>query len=151
RLLRTAGLVNAGNAPLEIHARFKRAQDLVGRTKDPVEEVEFFRKQFKNAQIRRIFAVEKIDHDHIVLLSVTMAAADGLFDTVRIPGQVVIYNQGTELQIDAFGRGFRGNHQVGVIAEVLDNCGAQVDRFIAGNDRLTGVALKPGSVDSPGA
>ena len=38
-----AGLVNVGNAALEVHAGFQGAEHLVGRAEDPLEEIELLR------------------------------------------------------------------------------------------------------------
>ena len=34
--------------------------------------------------------VEKVDDDHVMLLTVAVTAADPLFDALRVPGQVVV-------------------------------------------------------------
>ena len=50
-----------------------------------------------------------------------MTAPDALFNALRIPGQIVVHHQIAELQVDALGCGLRGNHDAGLIAEILDD------------------------------
>jgi hypothetical protein len=44
-----------------------------------------------------------------MFLAVAMAAANALFNALRVPGKVIINDQRTKLQVDAFRRRFRGN------------------------------------------
>src|SRR6266699_4689647 len=65
---------------------------------------------------------EEVDHHHIVLLPVAMAAADALLDALRVPWQVVIHHKGAELEVDTFRAGLRGDHDLTLLAEVLHEC-----------------------------
>ena len=49
-----------------------------------------------------IVAGDEIDHGDIALLAVAMAASDPLFDTLRIPGQVVVDDRLAKLKIQPF-------------------------------------------------
>ena len=61
-----------------------------------------------------------------MFLTVAMAAADALLDTLRVPRQIIIDHQGTELQIDALRPGLGGNHDAALLAEVIDQRRAHV-------------------------
>jgi len=52
--------VDGGDAFLEVHAAFNRAEHLVTRAENALEKLEFFREQFVNPLVRRILAVEKL-------------------------------------------------------------------------------------------
>ena len=60
-----------------------------------------------------------------------------------IPGQVVVDHQIAELQVDALGGGLGGDHDGGVVAEVLDQGGAHVGAGRAGDAVGAGVLLEP--------
>ena len=55
-----------------------------------------------------------------MLLAVAMAAPDALLDALRIPGKVVVDDEGAKLKVDTLGGGLRGNEDFGGIAEVFD-------------------------------
>jgi len=116
-------LVNPGNPLLEINARFDTAQDLVAGPEDTVKKLEFLGEQLVDALIGGVALVEEIDHHHVVVLAVTMAPADALLDPLRVPWQVVVDHEGTELQIDPLGAGFRGDHDGRLLAEVIHDSG----------------------------
>ena len=82
-----------------------------------------------------------------MLLAVAVAAADPLLDPLGVPGQVVVDHEGAELEIHALGRRLGGDEDVGAVAEVLDQGGAEVDGLVPGDDRLAGVPLDPVLVD----
>lgn len=54
-----------------------------------------------------------------MLLSVTVTAADALFDLLRIPWQVVIDHRVAELKVQTFGAGVRYDEDAGVTFEVI--------------------------------
>ena len=114
-----ATLVDIGNPFFEIHSRFNGSQDLVACPKDPFEELKLFGEQAKDMLVGFISFIEKIDHDDIVLLSVPVTAADALFDTLRIPREIVVHHQGAELEIDAFRPRFRGDHDLSLFLEIV--------------------------------
>src|SRR5207248_1747888 len=70
-----AGLVNLGDAALEVDAALQRAQHLVRGAEDALEEAELLREQLEDALVSGVGAVEEVDHDHIVRLAVAVAAA----------------------------------------------------------------------------
>ena len=72
--------------------------------------------------------INEVDNYHIVFLAIAVAAADALLYALGIPGQVIVDYQGAELQVDAFGGGFRGDHNVGGIPEILYQCVAFIRR-----------------------
>ena len=61
--------------------------------KHPFKQLEFFGQELKDALVGRIFSVQKVHHNHIMLLSVTMTAPDSLLDSLRIPRQVVVHDE----------------------------------------------------------
>ena len=56
-----------------------------------------------------------------------MATADPLLDALRVPRQVVVDDQRAELEIHAFCSRFGREHDRRVVAEMLDQRGAQID------------------------
>ena len=91
--------------------------------------------------------VEEIDHHHVELLAVAVAAADALLDALGVPGQIVVDHQIAELQIDALGRGFGGDHDGRVVAEMIHQGGAHVGAGRAGDAVGAGVLRQPALVD----
>lgn len=57
-----------------------------------------------------------------------MAAADALLDPLWIPGQVVVNDQGTELEVDAFRCRFGCDKDIGMFAELINQRSTAVDR-----------------------
>src|SRR5690606_40601864 len=95
--------------PLEVDAVLQRAEDLVRSAEDAVEEVELLLQQLEEACIRRVLAVEEVEHQHVVLLAIAMAPADALLHPLRVPGQVVVHHQVAELEVETFGPCFGGD------------------------------------------
>ena len=85
-----------------------------------------------------------------MLLPVTVAAADALLDALGVPGQVVVDDQRTELEVDALGGGLGGKQDVGVVLKVLDQSSTQVHALVAGGRVLALVALEPVAVNGGG-
>ena len=52
--------------------------------------------------MRLVVPSDEIDHGDIALLAVTMAAPDALFDSLRVPRQIVIDNGLAKLQVQTF-------------------------------------------------
>ena len=61
----------------------------------------------------------KIDHRHVARLAVAMAATDPLLDTLRVPGQVVIDDRVTELQVEPLGTRFGSNEYAAAALELV--------------------------------
>ena len=78
--------------------------------KTPSNSWNFSDNNSKYTLVGGVLAVEKVDHHHIMLLAIAMAAANALFDALRVPGQIVVDDQRAELKVDALGAGFGGNH-----------------------------------------
>ena len=87
---RAALLVNGEDAPLKVHAGFDGAKHLVGRAEHAAEQIELLGQQLVNTAVGLVAFVEEVDDDDIVLLAVTMAAADALLDPLRVPRQIVV-------------------------------------------------------------
>ena len=104
----------------KIYSTLNGTKHLVTCSKHTLEELEFFRKELKNTQISSVFTIQKIHHHDIMLLAVSMTTANSLFDALRIPGQVVINNQGTELEVDPLGACLGGYHYPPLITKVFD-------------------------------
>ena len=80
-----------------------------------------------------------------------MATADPLLDALRIPGKIVIDDQIAELQVDALGGRFRGDHDGCFVPEVLDECGPHIGAGGAGYAVGSLVLCKPALVNRLGA
>ena len=80
-----------------------------------------------------------------------MAAANALFDSLRVPRQVVIDDQRAELQVDTFGSRFGGDHDFRtgtvVLAEVVDQRGSSIYLRRAGDSIRAFVLFEPALVD----
>ncbi len=44
---------------------------------------------------------------------------DTLFDALRIPGQIIVHHQGTELEIDALSFGLGSDHDTALFSEIV--------------------------------
>src|SRR5207245_1163979 len=86
----SALLVDRGNPLLEVHAGFDGAEDLVARAEHALEQLEFFRKKLEHSLVGRVLFVQEVHDDDVVLLAISVAAADTLFDPLRIPGKVIV-------------------------------------------------------------
>ncbi len=139
---RAAALVDGGDAFLEIDARLDGPQHFVAGPEDALEERELLGQQPEHALVGLVVPVEKIDHYHIVLLPVAMAAADALLDALRVPGEVVVHHQRAELEIDAFRAGLGGDHDLPLLAEVIYQGRPHVGRLRPGNAVGAGMALR---------
>src|SRR5438477_347332 len=85
---------------LPIDAAFDGAEHFVAGAEHTTKELEFLVQQLVHANLRLVFQVEEIDDGDIDFLAVTMAAADALFHTLRIPRQVEVDYERAELQVD---------------------------------------------------
>src|SRR5580704_4738297 len=74
------------NALLDVDAALDHAENLVAGAKDTLEQPELLAQQLVDALLRPILEVEEIDHRHVDLLPVAVAAADALLDPLRVPG-----------------------------------------------------------------
>ena len=144
-----AALIDVRDAALEIDTRFDRPQDLVTGAEHTVEQTKLDIQQFIDATVGIVIAVEEIDHHHIVLLAIAMATADALFDALRVPGQVVVDDQRTELQIDTFGAGLGGDHDAAGLTEVVDQGSSGIGAARAADAPGTLVPRQPVGIDTP--
>ena len=143
-----APLVDLADPFLDVDARFERPQHIVGGSEDPVEELEFLVQQFKHPQVGLIRPVDEVDDHHVVLLAIAVAAADALFDALRVPGKIVIDHQRAELQVDPFGGRLGGDHDGGGGGELFHQGGPHVGRGGPAECVLPGVPLQPLAVDA---
>ena len=83
-----------------------------------------------------------------------MAAANALLDALRVPRQVIVDDEGAELQVDAFGSRLGRDHDVGagavILAEVVDERGAAVHLRRAGDAVGAFMLFQPAPVDGGG-
>ena len=114
------------DAALNIHAALDHAQYFVACSEDALEQVELEVEKLVDTLFGVVLEVKKVDDGHVDLLAVAVAAADTLFDALRVPGQVEIDKQGTELKVDTFGSGLGGDQDALAIAERLDDGGLHV-------------------------
>jgi hypothetical protein len=47
-----------------------------------------------------VLLLEEVDHDHVVLLPIAMTTTNALLEALGIPRQVIIHDEGTELEVD---------------------------------------------------
>ena len=80
-----------------------------------------------------------------MFLSVTMTAAYALFDTLGVPGEIVVDHKGAELQVDAFRSRFRGDHDRSVFPEGFHQRAAHIRIAASGKAVVSGVAFPPAS------
>ncbi len=100
-----------------------------------------------DALLGAVLEVQEVDHSHVDLLAVAMAAADALLDALRVPRQIEIDDQRAELKVDAFRAGFRRNEDRLAFAEGFDDGGLHVRRLRAGYGVATFVARQPVGID----
>ena len=109
--------------------------------------MEFFRQQLQHTPVCRIALIGEIDHHDVVLLSITMAATNALFYPLRIPRQVVVHYQRTELQVDTFGTSLGGDEDLSLIPEVIDDGSSTIDGWTAGDTIRALVRRQPALMD----
>jgi hypothetical protein len=99
---RSARLVDSGDSFLKVHAGFECTENLITSTKYTVKQSELLREQLEHPLIRRIPAIQKIHDNNIVLLAVSMASSNPLFNSLGVPREVVVDNKGAELKVHPF-------------------------------------------------
>ena len=139
-LLTAALLINLPDAALNVYI-VSLAQYLVACPKHIVEELELVVEQFKHSHICIIPDIDEVDHHNIEFLSVSMASSDALLDALRVPAQVEIDDQRTELQVETFGWRLGGYHNLCLILEVVNNSGSAVGSLDA--THLVGMLSAP--------
>lgn len=112
--------------------------------------MEFLREQFQHPPVGLVPLVQEVDDHYIVLLTVPVTSADTLLDTLRIPRQVVVDDQGAELQVNTLRGRLRGDHDRRVIPEVPDERGSHVHRPGASDTSGSRVPLCPFLIDAGG-
>jgi hypothetical protein len=142
-LVFTASLVNSGDAFFEINARFDCAKYLVASSENAFEQSELLRQQFVDAAISFVLPIQKIHHHDVVFLAVSMRSANSLLDPLRIPRQIVIYDERAKLKVDSFGSRFGGDHDAAVFAKIINECRPHVRAFGAGYTIGASVSLDP--------
>ena len=81
----TALIVYLQNFHLQSGGVINLAQHIIRCSKDSIKQLELVGKQFVYPFVCRITLVQKVDHNHIVLLPVTVATTNTLFDALGIP------------------------------------------------------------------
>src|SRR3989304_7891468 len=122
----SALLIDLRNPFFKINAGLDDTQDLIACAKNAFEEFEFFREKLVYPLVCRVLLIQEVHNHHIVLLSVTVTSPYPLFNPLRIPRQVIIYNKRTKLQINPLGSRFGGNHDYRFIPEVVPDSGPHV-------------------------
>ena len=85
-LFAPALLINFQDATFKVHTGFNGAKDLVAGAEDPSEQIKLLFQQRVNPLVGFITLVEEVDHDDVVLLAITVASADSLFNALGVPG-----------------------------------------------------------------
>ncbi len=95
--------------------------------------MEFLGEEFVNALVCGVFLVEEINHDHVVLLPVAVAATDALLYALGVPREVVVDDERAELEVDTLRSSFGRDHDPAFVAEIVHQCGAHVSGAGAGD------------------
>lgn len=144
--LRAALLIDLPDTPFKIDG-VCLTENVVGCAEDVVKQMELILQQIENADVGIIALINEIDNDDVAFLPVTVTAAYSLLDPLRIPRQVIIDDKRTELKVETFRRSFRGDHDLRLVAEVLNERGTLVRRFDAAGLSGVFVAAIPFIVD----
>ena len=78
-----------------------------------------------------------------MLLAVAVATSDALLNTLGVPREVVIDNHGAELEVNAFGAGFGGDHDLCFVSEPVNECGTHVGCSGAGDAVAVFIFFRP--------
>ena len=113
-----AGLVDLQHAPLEVDAVLQRPEDLVRGAEDAVEEVELALQELEEPRVRGVLPVQEVEHEHVVLLPVAVAATDALLHPLRVPGQIVVHQQVAELEVESLCARLGGDEDLRLLLEV---------------------------------
>lgn len=70
--------------------------------------------------------IQEIHYHNIMLLTIPMTTTYSLFNTLRIPGQVIVYDKRTELQVNTFRSGFCSNHDMPFFTEIINDSRAHI-------------------------
>ena len=96
-------LIDHADPVFKADAALDLTKNFVAGAENALEQVELLLQELVNALVGLVLLIEEVENNNIVLLAVAMTAANALFDPLRIPGQIVVDHQGTELKVDAFG------------------------------------------------
>ncbi|HYV45120.1 MAG TPA: hypothetical protein VFA20_09685 [Myxococcaceae bacterium] len=146
-------VVDAAQLGLEVGAQhpdergvagaFASVKDLVGRVEDRPEELQLGAQDLERQALRLVLLGDEVDHHHLVPLPVPVAAADALFDALRVPRQVVVHDGVAELQVEALGAGLGRDEHPGALLELVHQGQAH------GDVRLRGWPLSLGDLVAP--
>lgn len=114
------------------------------------EELELLVQEFINPDVSRISFIEEVDNHNIELLAIAVAAANALLNALRVPGHIVVDNQGAELEINTLSSCFRCNHNGGLIPKIVHDGGTTVSGKGTGDLGRAFVFLEPFVVDGRG-
>ena len=129
-----AALHRLDDFALEIDAAFDDAKHLVAGPEHAGEEAKLLVEKLVDALLRPVPSIEHVDDGHVDLLAVAVAASNSLLHPLRVPRQIEIHENRTELKIDALGAGFRRDQdRLFVAAESIDNGRLHIGGFRARN------------------
>ena len=96
------------------HGRNRGRRPLPPLMTDPVrsvqngaEQLELPAQDVEGQALGIVLPRQEVDHRHVALLPIAMAAADALLDTLGVPGQIVVDQRVAELQVEPLGAGLR--------------------------------------------
>ena len=87
--------------------------------KTPSKSASFCARSSKSAGVGGVGAVQEVQHQHVALLAVAVAAADALLDPLGVPGQVVVHHQVAELEVEPLGARLGHEQDLGPVPERL--------------------------------
>src|SRR5690606_20759846 len=132
-LLRLAAVLVNGRDPfLEVHTGFDGSEHFITGPEDTGEEMKLLIEELEHAEVCLVLPVEEVYHHHVMLLPIAVAAADALLDALRIPRQIIIHDEGAELEIDPLRTRLGCDHDAAFLAEIIDERGTHVGAAGAG-------------------
>ena len=148
------GVVDLKDAFLEVEAAFDAAQHFITCAEHAGEQIEFLSEQFQHALVGLVAGVEEVDDHHVVTLTVAVATANALLDTLRIPRQVIVNYECTELQVHTFSCSFSRDHNLSagavVLPKMINQGSATINLRRASNSVCSLVLFQPTLIDGSG-
>src|ERR1035438_1467211 len=97
-------------------------QDSIGCVQDFTEKIQLLTQDLKGKPMGLVIPRDEVDHGDIPLLAIPMASPDALFDTLRVPRQIVVDYRLTELKVQTFCAGFGADENLRTCAELMYEC-----------------------------
>ena len=89
----SASKENFSNPTLELLTVPGFSQCGIAAAQYPIEDFQLVGEQFQQALFRLIISIEEVHNHHVILLFATVTTTDSLLNALRIPRQVIVYQQ----------------------------------------------------------